>query len=1022
MTATVNINQDFASFTKAGITVVISSQDVPVEITQTSPYLTTLSGTVLIFAENISVSSSINLPGKTLGLFCYDLQLKGTEVLTIDVSGKNGDVGVARTNDTGVSGGDGGAAGKVYVSVQGPIESLSRLRIKALGGDGGQGGATTGTGKKGGPGGKGGANGTVMLRFNSAVHDALAALIGQVPTLRTATWSEQARATSLTLSNVGTGLPAWGAMSFYALLAKYRYDLSTNSRSSESGRPLASYLQNDLASFSSLEEYQALLQKSTDKPNEQSLLDLMDSELKEPVQECVKACLDELRGQVTKLEEAHRQNIESGPGVGGRGGSSADVTISAGDRGANGADPSSQESVQCRHLPAPGEKLDLDFLYLNVFPDQCRLLLNRADASFFANTIKSLSLAQALYERLIRRLFFISELNSEQGKQSKIYKHLEDISTGKQLCIAPLAELSGVLCEAKSRLARISLGQDMFGQGPTWVPRLSYVSYSERAKDMISRYKTLEQTLKAYQAVGETDDAKREKITAVRGAAEAEQQVNESRINAMFDENGPIRTSAYKIKAYDPIMKNKRQDLKAEIDRVASQIDRSVNVTKVFEAFSAIASSDSKAALAKNSAVGAFKLYQSVTTVQGEDGETYPKEYVVKQVTTCGSTLESLTEAVKTYDDGVIALEDPGALKIIASRDDINKMLAQFKSVLPEGMRTGLGKNLDDFLATVELRNNAVLEFNSTLQMVFELRSSNQQQLQKIQALSSLDGNKIDPALPSIINYLRKTRDDLAFAIMQELNFGGRAIRYWGLRTSLPLQEPGPLRGAIELEGYQQLLEKTFSDCISDYSGSAWSTWPSKGAFGIAYKLADTQLNALKTKQTDKKGSPYYRATITITPDLPGLERINANVRLTQVRLWLTNATLAPGNDGSNRRPLTINLTHTGVERIWSSAGAKFHFSHSPVDISFTYDCTSVTSFDAIKQGNVEGRQSIEGDFKGDGSATKYSIAPLGPFTTWIVTVHSKQNPGLDLSRVDHAWMEFRGRSKPFKDGSDDDQ
>ena len=88
------------------------------------------------------------------------------------------------------------------------------------------------------------------------------------------------------------------------------------------------------------------------------------------------------------------------------------------------------------------------------------------------------------------------------------------------------------------------------------------------------------------------------------------------------------------------------------------------------------------------------------------------------------------------------------------------------------------------------------------------------------------------------------------------------------------------------------------------------------------------------------------------------------------------------------------------------------------MDISFTYDCTSVTSFDAIKQGKVEGRQSIEGDFKGDGSVTKYSIAPFGPFTTWIVTINEKQNPGLDLSRVDNAWIEFRGRSKPVKNDS----
>lgn len=644
------------------------------------------------------------------------------------------------------------------------------------------------------------------------------------------------------------------------------------------------------------------------------------------------------------------------------------------------------------------------------------MLLQRADAQFFTATPASLSVARELYERLCSRLSFIPALSPQDAKTKTLYKAYTDTIDGQGLSISSLSELTAISGEAECKLSRLLLGQDMFGQSPEWAPRLSYYYFDGRINQMIQRYRTLQDRLGAFEQASEDSRERGEAVSQVLESSNSDQKLIATRLKSIFDQNGPLQTAAYKIRTFDPVMKAQKAVLKKQIEEdVANKIQSSIDVKLVLDALSGVAKSDSKASLAKNTAVGIYKLYKSTTVVTDADGNTFDKKLVVGEIKGFGGTLESLKNDVKTNTDCTVALDDPGATKILATKEEITKIMTQFKDLLPASTRKRISKGLDDYMDTILDRNSAVLEYNATIQLVSELQTQDQAQKNRVAALTALRGGKIDSGLPAIVNFLRKTRDDFALAIMRELDLGARAVRFWGLPHDLPDRPDSLLRSVAALEDAREHLKTIFEKCLDDQASSVWSSWPAKEKDrGVMCKVDESTLNALKTCQLDSKsGKKIYSASVRLFPKYPGLESLGANVRLHQVRFWITNA--ATRADDTDRQLLSVNLTHTGAEQIVSSSDVSFEFTHAPVDISFAFDCRGVSSIKMTKASLIHGTQSIENDYKGATPATSSSTAPLGPYTIWKITIKELENPGLDLSRVDAMYFEFCGRSKPFQ-------
>jgi hypothetical protein len=114
---------------------------------------------LLIYAESVTLTDNIKLPGKNIGIFCSSFTL-ASDNIAIDVSGSPGTGDAAVASGPGTPGSQGQDAGSIWIYVQNSnLEVASGLRLLANGGDGGPGGATSAVDVAAGDGGGGGSAG-----------------------------------------------------------------------------------------------------------------------------------------------------------------------------------------------------------------------------------------------------------------------------------------------------------------------------------------------------------------------------------------------------------------------------------------------------------------------------------------------------------------------------------------------------------------------------------------------------------------------------------------------------------------------------------------------------------------------------------------------------------------------------------------------------------------------------------------------------------------------------------------------
>ena len=93
------------------------------------------------------------------------------------------------------------------------------------------------------------------------------------------------------------------------------------------------------------------------------------------------------------------------------------------------------------------------------------------------------------------------------------------------------------------------------------------------------------------------------------------------------------------------------------------------------DALATLASVKNKADKGKNVAKAGYLFYQASIVGEVADDQSFDEEaLVVKQVTTYGSTLESLQEAILSNSDSSEVLKDVEAVKIIMTKEYNSKM------------------------------------------------------------------------------------------------------------------------------------------------------------------------------------------------------------------------------------------------------------------------------------------------------------------------------------------------------------
>ncbi|KAK6544734.1 hypothetical protein TWF694_001419 [Orbilia ellipsospora] len=1034
-------SNDFYTFTKSDITLILSTAQEPYELSQNSPELVLSSKKFLIYSEQILLKTSLRFPGKEIGLFCNKLILASDRKgpLSIDVSGEDGAPVSANATGPGVPGKNGGNAGSIWLYVRDDVSPLiGQIALKSSGGNGSRGGATSHGSSIGGNGGNGGTAGNIMFLFSSPLWNALTAFKAVYERLKSAKWDTKLASLTEILANAGKTVPENGLFAgprIYLNLGKAFQDLSytvtasadvksviekanassdlvssrlkalINSEDAETEVNALKAIQNDLESLKSAGSHSVEgLKKSFSKmqPN-------LDKELEIAVQQIYDEFAETIVSSCKNLEFDVGKSLDANPGHGGGGGNSADILIAAGKRGEDAVQP--QGNLQCRHFGGSHTKADLEAFQAFLNADQCRMLLNKANTAFFAGDTENILLAKQLYGNLVDRLYILPALNSSSGRLKKAF---EELDTVHKISICSITQLNEILLEASARSNRIALGYDIFGNPPHWVPRLSAKYYGVRAGRFLDTLEKLEATVEKYEEKLRQDATSTVDTKNLLGICQAGIQEATDRLNMLLKENGPLYTSAYKIALYNPIMTKKKALLKDRLKAAEDIIMTAFQVDSAFlmDIFTTLVGTDSKFAAAVNTVKIGYSMSKRNDEILGNDGVTYNKSLVVDKLSTCSGSIGSLCDSIRANTTGTVELDDPGSIKIMATEADTRALIKQFKDALGEKFFQTIESDINGYFDAIRNRNNAVVEFNAVLQLVIEAQNQKKSNEDQKIALAKTGGEAVDPTLPSVTYWMRKARDNLRLDIMELLNCQSRSICYWGLAPNIPFRNPGLLPGYQLLKNSELTLEKLFDDVWKNYASFMKSTWPDetdRNELGKIVELTAEQLAQLKQPDSNQRHTTY----VTLAPDTPGFEGM-ANVRLTQVRVWLPGAMVKL--DAVERQPITTNITHLGKEIMVPPIGETMLFDHDAVDIDFTYESKGLVTKMDIKSNAAMGRQSIDSDYRGgDSPPTEDSFAPIGPFTTWRIVLDAARNPGLDLSRVSQGFMEFSGMNRPRK-------
>ncbi|KAI5458852.1 hypothetical protein BGZ63DRAFT_392168 [Mariannaea sp. PMI_226] len=659
-----------------------------------------------------------------------------------------------------------------------------------------------------------------------------------------------------------------------------------------------------------------------------------------------------------------------------------------------------------------------------AFPDQCQMLLNKANALFFQNTVDSKSDAYMLYGRLTKRLSFWPALLASLQARSKnpvdnvetplgkSYSHLEYVL---QVTLSATEQLQSIYSQAMSFGNQIITGSDMFGHDPTWVPRLNSGYYTTEISDYLDTLKAVERAYKNALGV----KASLSDISTGQTAAASGVQRAQYRIDLLTDDNGPLVSSADTIARYTPLLKAKVQECKDNMAIIAADIQAHINIDPL-DILSGLSMVAMAPTLPLALVEGAKVLYNANTTIQDNTGATIKTSYVISELGEAGSTLSSVATGFSTRADLSIEADDPGGLKLLATADQITLLYTKFKADIPDRDGAALSASLTDLQSLVMTRNNAVITYNNSIELLQQAIVDKAYYTKQQQAYSDDAAKSLNPGLPSILLWLRRTKDSYALETMRLLNYANRAIAYWGLVSPISFASPGPLQDSQTLSIAKLSLEQSAETAITAFAGSAPSYFPVTGRQGALYKLNRGQIfslqNPLKSSVT---GDTYYSVIIKLIPgiqddsqDLP-LFAGRANVRLDLIRLWLIGASVSPNKSGE--MPISIVITQLGSEVMQNDRRAAFNFQHDSVTIPFVFDSDGVEALKDCNNSRVLNKQFLSNYYVGVGDARDSSIAAIGPWATWAFEIRENENKDLNMERLTEAYIEFGGYCSPFK-------
>ncbi|KAM0260146.1 hypothetical protein ACHAQJ_002911 [Trichoderma viride] len=703
-----------------------------------------------------------------------------------------------------------------------------------------------------------------------------------------------------------------------------------------------------------------------------------------------------------------------------------------------------------------------------ISPDQCQMMLNQVDMMYFkasggatvptlkgkagqdagkteTPTLEAYEKVKKFYERLERRLKLTVGLQDQlkddidlkkADKESLVnYALLNSFfqMEAERLTLDSFSQLAQMRMHIFMRLNWLAAGKDFMGHYGRWVPRLGYDYYNKQLQGFIQQAVDFAKRF-------ESQDFKTLETAQLNSAQKETSSLLESvniRISLITDpENGDLVITGSQIKAFTPLLKSKRLELNKGISEARVKVAKHINFDpKIFiEAFSMIAFAPTGLNVA---AQGAGAVYKMGTSVTGLDGQQVDKKYVVSQFGTAGTTLADLEAAYKARGTGELEVDDPGATKLISTKEDLDKLVENFKDAIGD-LYDVLKWQLKEYLSLVESRNKAVMLYNSSVALLVKAVADREYYKHKLetggQALLS-----IDPRAPAVRLWLTKCRQDLRANILTVLYRGERALQFWGLSNDFkPIAAADDFSDLDLLQRRNQEFQKAFDDILHEQAKNPGSVFPARQVPGkkpdlsggkcfflppevCKYFVSNPTIESYPAEDPTKPPEQYQKYQIMF--NVPIVRRSTskaasdlsnrADIRLDGVRAWIFGASVKPGANGT--RQLSVLLEHCGNDKIVRPKDDRvFEFNHDSVLLPFSYDPQGVNTFQETLQAQIWESTNLPSFRDLVHSHGDNSTAPFGPFADWRLSLSEQHNIGLELDPDASICIEFWGESRAF--------
>jgi hypothetical protein len=380
--------------------------------------------------------------------------------------------------------------------------------------------------------------------------------------------------------------------------------------------------------------------------------------------------------------------------------------------------------------------------------------------------------------------------------------------------------------------------------------------------------------------------------------------------------------------------------------------------------------------------------------LKSDSGEFYEEKWLRSKVAAVGRGLHavSMADGFRAGLDGYISRGDPDGYRLLTTQQEFDALCEEFYAS-SDGARAAK-QAMDDFVAAVQMRNSAIEYYNSLVTALTEVvnqRRHNVAERVQIQQSQAEEG-VLSLNLACVVAGVARRRRRSLERIVEELYHAGRAVMAWKLapfdifaQEDMNIGFDSVRIGALQEKMIHLLGE--FSNAMDEphkYVPRWSSNWLGSDQPGVQIHFDDDEIaldRLLAGEEVQLWVSPQMDDGIGSSAPFYGMY----GCRMLELRAWLET-------DRPVSESVLFEIRHSGDEEFVNRVGDYFPMQHDPVEDVFEYHGLSPRP----KHGEPF-RAEIKRNWGPwlQNHADWARIAPIGPFTHWVLRLPRERNAAL---------------------------